>query len=134
MSLVENELATLRARVTELLQFNNEFENRARIAERKFRLLRTARPIAEWSDEDGCALWWKFPIVEPPYVGTPNDLGREIVIETQVMTLRGGDPIATVVVQPYRGSSGQRLNVGGWPGYHTHWTPLHPIANEVKPR
>lgn len=26
-----------------------------------------------WCEEDGVVLWWKFPIVEPPYVGTPLD-------------------------------------------------------------
>lgn len=26
-----------------------------------------------WCEEDGAVLWWKFPIVEPPYVGTPFD-------------------------------------------------------------
>lgn len=25
----------------------------------------------EWNEDDGNVLWWKFPIVEPPYVGTP---------------------------------------------------------------
>jgi hypothetical protein len=35
------EIKRLRARVTELLQFNNEFEERARVAERKVRALET---------------------------------------------------------------------------------------------
>jgi hypothetical protein len=30
-------------------------------------------PAAAWSDDDGTALWWKFPIQEPPYVGSPAD-------------------------------------------------------------
>jgi hypothetical protein len=33
----------------------------------------TARPLSEWHEDDGAVLWWAFPIVEPPYVGTPND-------------------------------------------------------------
>lgn len=41
---------------------------RARLVE-----LTTARPISEWDHEDGSVLWWKFPITEPPYSGTPND-------------------------------------------------------------
>ncbi len=45
-----------------------------------------ARPLAEWHDDCGPALWWKFPVEEPPYAGTPGD--------------------------------------SGWPGYHTHWTPI----------
>lgn len=28
-----------------------------------------ARPRDEWSESDGSVLWWKFPLVEPPYVG-----------------------------------------------------------------
>lgn len=32
---------------------------------------RTALPADTWSEKDGYVLWWKFPISEPPYVGTP---------------------------------------------------------------
>lgn len=32
-----------------------------------------AIPLSEWSEEDGDVLWWKFPVEEPPYVGTPLD-------------------------------------------------------------
>jgi hypothetical protein len=32
-----------------------------------------AIPIEEWTEEDGDCLWWKFPIVEPPYCGSPLD-------------------------------------------------------------
>lgn len=34
---------------------------------------RRARPAAEWAEEDGAVLWWRFPIEEPPYCGTPLD-------------------------------------------------------------
>jgi hypothetical protein len=40
----------------------------------------TPRPIAEYDEDMGTVLWWKFPIEEPPYVGSPNDLGHEVVI------------------------------------------------------
>lgn len=30
-------------------------------------------PLSEWHEEDGNVLWWKFPVDEPPYVGTPLD-------------------------------------------------------------
>ena len=33
----------------------------------------TAQPIDDWSEEDGPVLWWRFPVSEPPYVGTPLD-------------------------------------------------------------
>ena len=32
-----------------------------------------ARHIDEWHEVDGPALWWRDPIEEPPYVGTPDD-------------------------------------------------------------
>lgn len=32
-----------------------------------------ARPLAAYHDDDGPVLWWRFPIDEPPYVGTPGD-------------------------------------------------------------
>lgn len=34
-----------------------------------------ARPLSEWHEDHGPCLWWHFPIMEPPYVGTPNDFG-----------------------------------------------------------
>jgi hypothetical protein len=32
-----------------------------------------ARPLAEWHEDDGPALWWAFPIQEPPWSGQPTD-------------------------------------------------------------
>ena len=31
------------------------------------------RPLDDWHDDIGDVLWWRFPITEPPYVGTPLD-------------------------------------------------------------
>ena len=31
-----------------------------------------ARPLADWHEEDGPVLWWRFPVEEPPYCGSPN--------------------------------------------------------------
>lgn len=64
-----------------------------------------ARPLEEWSESDGDVLWWFFPMTEPPYVGGPHCLGQ--IIE----------------VHAHRGMVCTGM-VGGWPGYHTHWTPL----------
>ncbi len=36
------------------------------------------RPAEEYHEDDGNALWIKHPVQEPPYVGTPNDLGFQI--------------------------------------------------------
>jgi hypothetical protein len=34
---------------------------------------RQARPLSEWHEDKGNVLWWKFPIEEPPYCGSPLD-------------------------------------------------------------
>lgn len=68
----------------------------------------SARPLEEWTEEDGDVLWWKFPIEEAPYSGSPNDCGRTCLI---TLNLVGEEHVHSV-------------NIGGWPGYHTHWTPI----------
>ena len=30
-----------------------------------------ARPLADWNEEVGVTLWWRFPVEEPPYCGSP---------------------------------------------------------------
>lgn len=30
-----------------------------------------ARPLSDWKEEDGPVLWWRFPVEEPPYCGSP---------------------------------------------------------------
>lgn len=35
---------------------------------------RIARPLADYHEDMGSVLWWKFPIEEPPYVGSPLDV------------------------------------------------------------
>ena len=32
-----------------------------------------ARPLEEWHEDYGNVLWWKFPIEETPFVGSPLD-------------------------------------------------------------
>lgn len=74
----------------------------------------TPRPISEWHEDIGPVLWWKFPIEEPPYVGTPLDLGQEVLLQASV-------PLdQTPNTQTFAGT----FMVGGFPGYHTHWTPI----------
>lgn len=31
------------------------------------------RPLDDWHEDDGPALWWRFPVDEPPFSGTPLD-------------------------------------------------------------
>ena len=72
-----------------------------------------AHPISEYHEDMGPVLWWKFPIDEPPYLGGPADLGQ--VVEVSVRAF-GVDKL-------------MRCLIGGWPSYHTHWTPI-PSAPE----
>jgi hypothetical protein len=49
-------------------------ENRRLAADlRAARSLTRTRPFAEWHEDDGAALWWKAPVQEPPFSGTPGD-------------------------------------------------------------
>jgi hypothetical protein len=66
----------------------------------------------EWTEEDGDVLWWKFPIEEPPYVGRPGSLGQTVEMRHYI---GGGEDLDVKVTT---------TQVGGWPGYHTHWTPI----------
>lgn len=68
-----------------------------------------ARPLSEWTEENGDVLWWRFPVQEPPYCGSPQDLGKTV----EVAFRQHGEPEKV-----------RRFQVGGWPGYHTHWTPI----------
>lgn len=68
-----------------------------------------AHPLSEWNEKIGPVLWWRFPIDEPPYVGTPLDTGRAVGIQIIGAT------------EPFLRT---KFDVGGWPGYHTHWTPI----------
>jgi hypothetical protein len=67
-----------------------------------------ARPIEEYHEDMGDVLWWKFPITEAPYVGSPNDMGRVVGIQI----IGADEPMLST------------FNVCGWPGYHTHFTMI----------
>lgn len=71
---------------------------------------RTPKRLDEWTEEDGDVLWWVFPIEEAPYCGSPKDCGHTVEMRHYVM-VDGQREVKTV-----------RTDVGGWPGYHTHWT------------
>lgn len=32
-----------------------------------------ARPLSEWHEDDWPAVWWRFPVEEPAWIGGPND-------------------------------------------------------------
>ena len=67
-----------------------------------------ARPISEYHEDMGPVLWWKFPVDEPPYVGSPLDSGL---------------PVETTIRDSVRDYTYTHFH-GGWPGYHTHFTPI----------
>src|SRR5436305_1074712 len=62
-----------------------------------------ARAIAEYHEDMGDVLWWKFPIEEPPYVGSPLVLGYTV----------------EVVIRTHGHEETHQVLIGGWPGYHT---------------
>ena len=33
---------------------------------------RKAIPLADWNEDVGVTLWWRFPVEEPPYCGSPT--------------------------------------------------------------
>lgn len=75
----------------------------------------------EWCEEDGSVLWWLWPIEQPPYVGSPLDLGY--AVEASI-DLAASDRSCE------RGK--MRMQVGGWPWVDADddttarlfWTPL----------
>ena len=80
--------------------------------------------LEDWTEEDGDVLWWKFPVSEAPYVGTPRDLGR--MMRIRICCGRSDNEIELTHNEPG----------GGWPGYHTHWqripipeAPQSPMEN-----
>lgn len=82
-----------------------------------------ARPLEEWYEEIGDVLWWVFDEdgnpTEAPWVGSPLDLG-------QTVELYAGQG-------PHKNPLLFRGHVGGWPGYHTHWTPI-PMPASPRPK
>ena len=70
-------------------------------------------PKAEYHEDMGDVLWWFVEdgqINEPPYCGSPNDLGDTVELHTNDL--------------PGRDTMKARIHVGGWPDYHTHFSLL----------
>ncbi|MBF5091956.1 hypothetical protein F1640_18550 [Novosphingobium sp. NBM11] len=80
------------------------------------------RPLHEWHEDYGNVLWWLWPIDEPPYVGTPLDLGRTVSFELTVQ----------IGVEHHEVQAIKTGDTGGWPWNDADdetlsrlfWTPL----------
>jgi len=82
--------------------------------------LHRPRPFCDWHEDLGDVLWWRMPIEEAPYVGSPLDHGR-IAEGTINFPKKVGN--AWPFSAPY----------GGWPfdetdERHLWWTPLPDAA------
>ena len=74
------------------------------------------KTLDEWHEDFGDVLWWVFDAegnpAEAPYVGNPKDWGYAV-------EMHGHEGLLA------------RTYVGGWPGYHTHWTRLPTVVKPV---
>lgn len=87
----------------------------------------TPRPLAEYHEDMGPVLWWAWEaegnglpgrwLGEPPYVGSPNSLGITVEAHVRLISQLDQEHEPEIV----------RRSLGGWPGYHTHFTPLPPM-------
>lgn len=59
------------------------------------------RPYSEWNEDDRDVLWWKLPVQQAPYVGSPLDLGFAVGAH---LYNQFGEVIGRT-----------EANVGGWP-------------------
>lgn len=83
--------------------------------------LTTLRPRDKWHEDMGDVLWWYVKdgvVQEAPWVGTPLCCGRTVEAHTTTRLItqldQGHDPEPVI----------HRIDVGGWPGYHTHFSVL----------
>ncbi|AJR24528.1 hypothetical protein [Sphingobium sp. YBL2] len=81
----------------------------------------TPRRFAEWHEDHRDVLWFRSPIGEPPYCGSPLDLGRAMAVEISI----GREHFEFAP-----------RDTGGWPFEqedepHLWWLPL-PDAGEVQ--
>lgn len=76
------------------------------------------RPFCDWHEDHGDVLWWRIPVTEAPYLGSPLCLGRK---EWHEMT----ESLSLLID-----------GVGAWPferdeERHLWWTPL-PDAKRIE--
>lgn len=80
------------------------------------------RPLADWHEDMGDMLWWVFDRAgnptEAPYVGSPLCLGFTVETEIVCRSRTHMDP------QGKQRTLKFNRDVGGWPGYHTHFSEI----------
>lgn len=84
-------------------------------------------PYAKWTEQDGDVLWWHFDesgrVTESPWVGSPLDCGQTV----------------ECILAHHTGGTGEiketksQTEVGGWPGYHTHFTRIPAASLSWRP-
>ncbi len=79
-----------------------------------------ARPFCDWHEDIGDVLWWRIPVEEPPYFGSPLCLGRGMKVEIYIGREQFDFPVQ---------------QTGGWPfdeedERHLWWTPV-PSGNVI---
>jgi len=79
-----------------------------------------ARPFCDWIEDYGDVLWWRIPVVEGPYLGSPLCCGFPVQVTTELTsTYRQTEPAERTF----------NMLVGGWPfseedERHLWWTPI----------
>jgi hypothetical protein len=89
----------------------------AKLEESPLLVGRIPRPLSEWNEDMGPKLWWIFPLTEHPYAGSPLDCGH--TVETTSRFNRADKDGNLELIEKT-----QVFQVGGWPGYHTHFTDI----------
>jgi hypothetical protein len=68
-------------------------------------------PAREYHEDMGAVLWWRFPVEEPPYVGSPLDCGYAVTISAKSCDGSEAEPIT--------------MFAGGWlEDYYTHFQEI----------
>jgi hypothetical protein len=57
------------------IDFARTLERELNAAKVEIERMTTLRSASEWRDDDGDVLWWRVPIQEAPYVGSPLECG-----------------------------------------------------------
>jgi len=71
MTLIQQQLDSLTQQLKAAESFHAVAIQQRRAAWEELALYRNPHPLSEWHEDDGCKLWWTFPVIEEPYMGSP---------------------------------------------------------------